>query len=344
MDPAFGGGGLAFRQAFVSAARELGLSPEVYYGRMPSRLRPVDAANQLATAVRVAPRLRDAERVWVVTTSASYGLAAPLSRRPYSCWVATALADEWAGRRPGLRASRRAAIRVNGPLLRQMERRVLRGASRVYGISPWSQKSLERTADLPRGTVGLLPVPVDASAFPPATEEDWRRGLRDPVIAFVGRADDPRKNAGLLFDALRLLPEARLLLIGAPPSGPLPARVEATGVVPSVAPHLQRASLLVLPSHQEAFGIVVAEALAAGVPAVTTPCGGPEALVRRSGGGAVLSGFSAEELAGTVRELLGDHDRLAAMRKQGREYVLREHAPERLRDLLAAALAEDPAT
>ena len=80
--------------------------------------------------------------------------------------------------------------------------------------------------------------------------------------------------------------------------------------MPSVAAHLRRATLFVLPSWQEGFGIAAAEALATGLPVVTTPSGGPEALVRDSGGGVVLEGFSAEELASTVRELLADPPRL----------------------------------
>ena len=95
------------------------------------------------------------------------------------------------------------------------------------------------------------------------------------------------------------------------------------------------------PRYQEAFGIVVAEALAAGVPVVTTPSGGPESLVEESGGGVVLSGFSPDELAETVRGLLADPGRLAEMRRRGREYVAREHSPERFRELLAAALERE---
>jgi D-inositol-3-phosphate glycosyltransferase len=279
----------------------------------------------------------------VVTTAGSYGLAATLSGRPYSCWIATALEDEWEGRRPGLRLSRRLALRVNGPVLRRMERRVLRGATRVYGISPWSRASVAHAGGLPEDSVGVLPIPVDPHEFAPAPDDDWRRTLAAPVIAFVGRADDPRKNVGLLFEALYLLPDVRLLLVGSPPHGPLPERVEATGVVPSVAECLRRATLLVLPSHQEAFGIVAAEAMAAGVPVVTTPCGGPETLVRESRGGIVLSSFSPEELATTVRGLLDDPDRLADMRRRGRTHVQREHSPARLRELLADAFAEDAA-
>ena len=52
------------------------------------------------------------------------------------------------------------------------------------------------------------------------------------------------------------------MLVGDPPQGPLPDGVAALGRVPSVAEALRRAALLVLPSLQEGFGIVVAEALA----------------------------------------------------------------------------------
>jgi glycosyltransferase involved in cell wall biosynthesis len=343
MDPVFGGGGLAYRTAFVRTAADLGRVPEVHYGRMPSRFRPVDSANQLATAGRLARRLRDARSVWVVTTAASYGLGAALSGRPYSCWIATGVADEWSGRRPRLSASRRAALRVNGPVLQRMERRVLRGAAHVYGISPWSRASVARAAGLPEERVGVLPIPIDLGEFAPAPEEDWRRTLETPVLAFVGRADDPRKNAALLMDAVGLLPDVHALLIGSPPAGAPPERVEATGFVASVAAQLRRATLLVLPSYQEAFGIVVAEALAAGVPVVTTPSGGPESLVEESGGGIVLSGFSAEELAEAVRGLLADPGRLAEMRRRGHEYVQREHSQARFRELLAAALERDAA-
>ncbi len=339
MDPAFGGGGKAQTDAFLDAAAALGRAPELHSTRMPSRFRPVDSLNQLAGAVRIAPRLRAASDVWVVTTAAAYGYAATLSGRPYSCWIGTGLADEWAGRRPGLRPSRRLAIRVNAPILRRLERRVLRGAAQVYATSPWSRASVARAGGLAEDEVGILPLPVDLDRFAAAADEDWRRTLDRPVLAFVGRADDPRKNVGLLLDALELLPDVELLLIGSPPARPLPERVTAVGTVADVGEQLRRATLFVLPSHQEGFGLAAAEAMAAGLPVVTTPSGGPEALVRDSGGGVVLSGFAPEELAATVRELLSDPGRLAQMRRNGRAHVGREHSPARLRELLAGALA-----
>jgi glycosyltransferase involved in cell wall biosynthesis len=356
-DPHFGGGALAQMEAFLRAAVELGRDPSFDYLAHPSLVgvplggSPLDtpglkapfgradAANQLAAGMRLAPRLRDARSVWVVSTTAAHGYAALRSGRPYACWIGTGLADEWAGRRPGLPASRRLAIRVNAPILRRLERRVLQGAAHVYATSPWSRASVARAGEIGEERVGILPIPVDLDGFFPAPDEDWLRTMEKPVLAFVGRADDSRKNVRLLLDALPSVPEARLLLIGSPPRGRLPERVEATGVVPWVGPHLRRATLFILPSLQEGFGIAAAEALATGLPVVTTPCGGPEALVSESGGGVVLSGFSPEELASTIRKLLADPDRLEQLRRRGREHVAREHSPARFRELLAAALA-----
>jgi glycosyltransferase involved in cell wall biosynthesis len=350
-DPRFRGGALAQMEAFWRGAVELGRQPVFHYMEHPSLrgvsiagspldmpgapapFRHLDAGNQLAAGRRLAAQLRDARELWVVATAATFGYAALRSGRPYRCWIGTGLLDEWAGRRPGLPASRRLALRVNAPILRRLERDVLRGADRVYATSPWSRASVARAGRLREEDVGVLPIPVDLDAFFPA--DAWPP--EQPVLAFVGRADDTRKNVRLLLDALPRIPGARLLLIGSAPSS-LPDRVEATGPVPAVAEHLRRATLFVLPSRQEGFGIVAAEALAAGLPVVTTPSGGPEALVRESGGGVVLSGFSADELARTVRELLADRDRLAEMRRQGREYVAREHSPARFRELLAEAL------
>jgi glycosyltransferase involved in cell wall biosynthesis len=256
--------------------------------------------------------------------------------------VGTTIAGEWVGRAPGLPPVRRAAAGASLPVLERLERRVLRGAVSLYATSAASRAEVAAAAG--RDDVGLLPIPIDTERFRPAADAAWQEALAAAVLVFVGRADDPRKNLPLLLDAFASvrgsLPAARLRLVGEPPAGEVPPGVEVVGRVTDVAAELRRAALFVLPSRQEGFCIAAAEALACGLPVVSTRCGGPEELLRSSGGGMVVDGFGAGELARAIEELAVDPARAAAMRAAGRAYVERVHAPDRFRELVGAALAE----
>ena len=184
---------------------------------------------------------------------------------------------------------------------------MLRGATRLYATSPSSRAGARGG----RGTrAGDGRDPADPRRHGRSSRARERERLERPTVVFVGRADDPRKNVASFSQAWPLVrsqrPERPLRLVGRAPAGPLPAGVEAAGEVASVAEELRRASLFVLPSLQEGFGIVVAEALASGSPVVVTPCGGPEELVRASGGGTVLADFEPGTLAEALVAALAD--------------------------------------
>lgn len=337
-DPRYGGGAAAQINAFLDGARELGRDPELVYIPHPTfdgrRLTP-DRIE--AVRVRRARRSLGAP-LWAVATTAHHAAPALRGDVPYDAWVGTSLRDEWHGRRAGLSRSRRLAQTVNARPLLTVERRVLQRARRLFATSAWSRRTLAEAGSLDEAAIGVLPLPVDVGEFTPEPDETWLARLAAPVIAFVGRANDPRKNVRLLLDAAQLVPDVRVRLIGERPDEPLPANAEATGPVASVATHLRTASLCVLPARQEGFGIAAAEALACGIPVVTTPSGGPEELVGRSGGGRVLAGWAADELAAVCQGLLADVGTLAALRRAGREYVVEHHSTQRFRELLAAVL------
>jgi glycosyltransferase involved in cell wall biosynthesis len=335
-DPRFGGGAVAQTEAFRSAARRLGREPELFHPRYVPLL---DSIAQRAQTGRLARRIRSARSVWVVAAAGPYGDAAARSGRSYAAWIGTGLDEEWESRRPFLPRARRAALDLNAPLLRRAERRVLQRARRLYATSTSSRTGIAAAAGIDPEAIRILPIPVDTTLFhPQAHAED------EPIVLFLGRADDPRKNVRLLLDAWPLvqaeLPETTLRLVGRPPVDALPNGVRAVGEVGSVAEELRKASLFVLPSLQEGFGIVVAEALASGVPVVVTPCGGPEELVRASGAGTVVADFTPGTLAAAVVDALADPGRLAEQGARGRAYVETHHSPERLQTELAAAFAE----
>ena len=363
-DPGFGGGGRALTEALWHAVEGLRRHPELHFLRIPrlpsSDDDPVFSGARVVrsplpfpdlvsyklwlTAPRIADRLRKARVCFVCAPVASYGYGAALARLPYGCWIATGSAVEWASRRQGLDHLRRAAHELTSPLERKLERETLRRAGVLWAISPAARHAVAEVAGIPEERVRVVRIPVDTRHFSPVTDDEWERRFEQQRLVFVGRATDPRKNVALLLDAFARLrsrvPGVRLTLVGAPPSQPVPDGVDVLGEVPSVAEPLRRAALFVLPSLQEGFGLVAAEALASGVPAVVTPSGGPEELIRESGGGEVLSGFDADELADRIETLLSDGDRLAEMRRRGRAYVVEAHDPARLRDALRAALEE----
>lgn len=105
----------------------------------------------------------------------------------------------------------------------------------------------------------------------------------------------------------------------------LASRVRLRGAISTA--ELARAylehDLLLLTSRQEGFGIVVAEALHAGLPVVSTTSGGPEGVLRASGAG-LLCDHEANALAAAVRELAASPERRSAMSARGRAFAQRE--------------------
>ena len=132
----------------------------------------------------------------------------------------------------------------------------------------------------------------------------------DPTILCPAALDDPRKRIGFLLEAFALLrervPEARLVLSKPSRNSAILTRATAQpGVELEVLDDRSRlvkayseSWLTVLPSKDEAFGLVLAESLACGTPVIGTSEGGAAEIVGDATYGALLdSAAGAQELA-----------------------------------------------
>jgi len=152
----------------------------------------------------------------------------------------------------------------------------------------------------------------------------------DGPILSVGRFADPRKNVPLLFRAYQLLRQSqpgapKLVLAGeTAPSDADMALAAELGIADEIEIHravsldrlrelYQSASMFVLSSNEEGLGIVILEAMACGLPVVSTRCGGPETSVIDGVTGYLTPLDDAHAMAERMRALLEEPRRSAEM-------------------------------
>jgi glycosyltransferase involved in cell wall biosynthesis/folate-dependent phosphoribosylglycinamide formyltransferase PurN len=188
---------------------------------------------------------------------------------------------------------------------------------------------------IPPEHIRRIPNGVDAQRFRPATAEE-RVALRGklglpagPIVVYTGRLVS-YKGLRTLLDAWRMLATERttgtLVLVGEG-SGDmhdcetdlratvarhrLESQVRFAGAVHNVEDYLRAADIFAFPTEQEAFGLSLVEAMACGLPAVTTRVGGLADYVQNGENASVVPLRDAQALANAIRHLL-DSPALAA--------------------------------
>jgi len=84
----------------------------------------------------------------------------------------------------------------------------------------------------------------------------------------------------------------------------------------------RRASLVVVPSRYEGFGLPAVEAMACGAPVVATRAGALPEVIDLTGGGVLAERDDPASLSQAIRVLLENTEMRAMMAKRGREQVV----------------------
>jgi glycosyltransferase involved in cell wall biosynthesis len=164
-------------------------------------------------------------------------------------------------------------------------------------------------AGIPEARIRVVPLGVDLGEFHPL-----EGGSVEPLtFVFAGNVTRP-KGVDLLLEAFSSLSRKsgsmRLRVFGSgdlEQSGSLPD-VEWRGRVPHsvVSEELRQADCLVLPSRLDSFGLIVAEALASGVPVIVSDAVGARDLVLEEGSGWIFPSGDAVALRARM-QWVSDH-------------------------------------
>ena len=229
--------------------------------------------------------------------------------------------------------------------------KVLANSRVIYG-------NILNTHPVKRSQVDLFHIGVDTDKFKPnpAARVKIRREFAIPenalVIGIAGRLQRAKGYFEFLEMAARLsrnTAAAYFLLIGGTSRGEegeaerirkkadelnLGNRLIFTGFRKDLEQVLQALDIFVFPSYAEAYGLVVLEAMASGLPVVSSDCDGILDIVVAGKTGELVPPKNADELTQRVQKLIEEPDLRKKYGKNGRDRVKETFGFEKMLDKL----------
>jgi len=191
----------------------------------------------------------------------------------------------------------------------------------VIAISEMVRNDLFEWFDYPPELVKLLPNGIDVSRFTPLkadqrSEVRRRYGLADDDFVFVFVAQNLRlKGFGLLVEAVKHMPDKRFKVLVVGPATDsdkamvqgLEGRFVFAGPTRDMDIIYPACDALAHPTYYDACSLVVLEALASGLPVITTTANGASMYLNDTNG-RVIEPADPEALRFAMAAMLGGHD------------------------------------
>lgn len=206
-----------------------------------------------------------------------------------------------------------------------------------------------RHVGIPADRVVVVPNGVEAPGAPHRTRATDSATGAGPLAVWLG-VMAPVKRVELLVRAVARVPGLRLRLVGDGPEREaveaavdalrLRDRVELTGFLQDPRSALADADLFVLPSAAEACPLALLQAMAHGLPSITTRAGGLPELVRDGTEGLLVDTDDERALAGALSLLAADPPLRSLLGRAARDRALAEFTVQRCATRLLDVYAE----
>lgn len=229
------------------------------------------------------------------------------------------------------------SLRPGTSVIRRMERDQ---AERSQALVAPSRAIADRVAGdwrLDRARIEVIPNPIDSASVRAAGEGSPSVPLPERFVLYIGRIERRKgveELAAALPRVLREHQDVHAVVLGRDAGEPgggvgrsladlaaaFPARVHLLGALPRerALAVVARATVVVLPSHWEAFGFVATEALALGRPVLATSGSGFGEVIEDGVSGWLVPPRDAEALAAALIERLNDPEGLERVSKEAR--------------------------
>ena len=244
----------------------------------------------------------------------------------YGIWAINKLAPTIATIHHPITVDRKIAIRsVSSPLRKMkewrwysfvgMQKRVSRTLPRIIAVSKSAKKDIGRDFNIPANKFSIVPNGINTDLFYPIDDIERKKNR----IIVTNSADTPLKGLFFLFQAvaeLNKFQDVSVTVVGEPKKdGDLVKLIRRLGIGHCIhftgrisngefVRQYARATAAVVPSVYEGFGLPVGEAMACGVPVISTTGGALPEVVGDAG--VLVKPADSRALAGAIRDLLNN--------------------------------------
>lgn len=209
-----------------------------------------------------------------------------------------------------------------------LSRRMARHVDAYVSISTDTARAVEGMLGLASGSVRV----IHGGAEPPSAVPDAAERPSGFVVGAVGRLAE-EKGLRVLLRAIAIIPAVHLVLVG---EGELREDLEAMCTELGISDRVTFAGwvaswtsrwsfdVLAVPSLQEAMGLVIPEAMMAGIPVVATRVGGIPEIVADGETGVLVDPDDDAALAGALQDLLDHPERRRQLAGRAKAFALEQ--------------------